>query len=829
VLKRFDYLSTVSGGGYVGSFLGALLRAPARRAEQSATPPSTPAEHAAHAAQGYELAQAVLASGDLGNAVLGDTEETAAPAAALAPWGAILHPVRWLRESGRYLAPTQIGDWLYAVSHYLRSLGAVHFVAAVVVLAAFTALIWVYHLFGWTATLASPLWVVAGLLGLAFTGLGLAYWWVPSPVTGQNQQNLAKWGKSVLIFSVALGIVLVAGLWMTHLEELKAPHQRLGYSLAIIVSVVVVASILALSQRGSNEESARRYLTVYLSNVLKIILGVVLIAIVDTLGRWLYQRPGDLTDYFLSMFATFATIGASLRFLQPKAGGGFLATLKRYLAPLALAVAMGLCVLIAAVYAMVAYAAYFGASGPRLPFEEHWRIPLPFYLLTGFAVLACIGLYFMPQFLNLSTFQKFYAARISRAYLGAANIQRLSQQDNGMMKHEAWVQESHPNDLWTIPQYFGVQEEGATSPGMHCYPLHLINVTLNEHKGGTSGIIQRDRKGVIVSLGPRGMVVHQRFYSWQSDSVTDDYSLLGAVSSLKIGDWAAISGASFSTGVGSETKLGFAMLAAIFNARLGYWWSVPPGMVEKTLAGNQTSSYLSRVSKLWGRLRASVFYNLLCEMTAGFRGRAGLLWYLSDGGHFENTGAYELIRRRVPFIVMSDNGADPQYQFGDWANLVRKIRIDFGAETRVLDQPERDPLLPVAVRPLFGVPRDFQAARAPQAVVTPGTEPETATGVTTRPCAMLAEVSFDGGGASLLLVIKPALIDGLPSDLVDYAQEHPRFPQEPTFDQFFDEAQWESYRKLGESIGRQVFQNVAWIDAWLSQAPQPTGGATPSA
>jgi hypothetical protein len=46
--------------------------------------------------------------------------------------------------------------------------------------------------------------------------------------------------------------------------------------------------------------------------------------------------------------------------------------------------------------------------------------------------------------------------------------------------------------------------------------------------------------------------------------------------------------------------------------------------------------------------------------------------------------------------------------------------------------------------------------------------------------------------------IKPRRLSGMPHDIAGYATENPAFPQQPTRDQFFDEEQWESYRKLGE-------------------------------
>ena len=58
---------------------------------------------------------------------------------------------------------------------------------------------------------------------------------------------------------------------------------------------------------------------------------------------------------------------------------------------------------------------------------------------------------------------------------------------------------------------------------------------------------------------------------------------------------------------------------------------------------------------------------------------------------------------------------------------------------------------------------------------------------------------------SLLLLIKPGITDDLPADLLNYQRANPDFPHQSTLDQFFDEAQWESYRKLGELIATRIF------------------------
>src|SRR5262249_52706860 len=128
-------------------------------------------------------------------------------------------------------------------------------------------------------------------------------------------------------------------------------------------------------------------------------------------------------------------------------------------------------------------------------------------------------------------------------------------------------------------------------------------------------------------------------------------------------------GAGVSPGMGHMSTLGFSILAWLVNARLGYWWIPAEKMSTQRRDG-----------------MLKTFDLVEQEISGGFYGQRGLRWNLSDGGHFENTAVYELLRRRAALIVCSDNGADPEYRFNDLQNLVRRARIDFGAEIEFLDE-----------------------------------------------------------------------------------------------------------------------------------------------
>ena len=797
ILRRFDYISTVSGGGYTGGFLGALLRAPAR---------ATRASSADAVRRGYALVESVLA-GDAGKPEL-EIDDDVVPGRRT-----IFHPIRWLREAGRYLAPTRSNDWLYAIGYYLRSLAAVHYVAAVALVVLFC--VWIAFL----RVIAphelgnrSPMWAAVAVTAFATAAVALAYWPTTWKRHGRDARFQSWVGNGQLVFFAAAGLGGAALMPERPIEVDGSSLRLLLLVLGVLCAVAFVILVLA-RWHAPQLERTRRRLTRWLTTCLFWTLVLALFAGVDTLARTVYRDEGGFAqELYSSALALLLLAGGALRAVQPDQGKGIALAFVRYASTIALLLALGICIGLATAYGMVVYAAHDPKSWSGLP--APLGVPLAAWLLTGFALVAIVGLFLTPAFLNLSTFHNLYAARVTRAFLGAANFARLGDQEAGMLRRAAWVQQTHPDDLWTLEEYYGLDpgNGGVRDAASACYPIHLVNMTLNEQRGGTSDITQRDRKGVCVTLGPAGMAVERQFHAWSraaADPVArgqgerasrrEGASLVEAVRDLKLGNWLAISGAAFSSGVGAQTRLGLAMIATLFNVRMGYWWE-PPVVLREQVA----PSLLERLK------RNSTFACLFAELTGGFWGRWSDRWYLSDGAHFENTGLYALIERRVGFIVACDNGADPRFEFRDWGNLVRKARIDLGASITVLEAAGLDRHLPASLRPHFGGLADFAAPanrRAPE-----------------QRCAMLARVTFDNApdAAPLtLLLLKPALVANLPGDLVDYAVRRDRFPHESTRDQFFDEEQWESYRALGRTIGGLVFAPPEGSDAWAPRGLMP--------
>jgi len=243
-------------------------------------------------------------------------------------------------------------------------------------------------------------------------------------------------------------------------------------------------------------------------------------------------------------------------------------------------------------------------------------------------------------------------------------------------------------------------------------------------------------------------------------------------------------------------------LIGLFNIRLGHWWwsGVDPGRRDGAKIYNPLRPWAS-ISN-WFSRRFSVQAHFLDELTARFHGPMRRNWYLSDGGHFENTGCYELLRRRIPMIVVIDDGADGEYRFEDFAQLVRKARLDFNATMREATADELKKL-DSSLSEVFGTFDQLRGKRDGADTDSPGRRWNDAH-------AALVVVEYtEPAERSLIVWIKPTLTKLVPEDVLHYALEHTEFPQEPTGDQYFDEAQWESYRRLGQYIGELVFGATA--------------------
>ncbi|MBZ5531317.1 MAG: hypothetical protein LAO20_07795 [Acidobacteriia bacterium] len=152
--------------------------------------------------------------------------------------------------------------------------------------------------------------------------------------------------------------------------------------------------------------------------------------------------------------------------------------------------------------------------------------------------------------------------------------------------------------------------------------------------------------------------------------------------------------------------------------------------------------------------------------------------YVSDGGHFENLGLYEMVMRRCKRIIVVDGSADPGFNLDDLGGAMRKIQIDLG--------------IPIEFRPLASFkPRPDKSDRH----------------------WFLGKVQYsavDGTAVEdgQLIYIKASLTGDEPEDVTQYAKTHSDFPHESTANQFFDESQFQGYVRLGEHVVERMVKDT---------------------
>ncbi|SEL85815.1 Choline dehydrogenase [Roseateles sp. YR242] len=765
-LRQVDMISSVSGGGYIGAFLGRLftqqsecVEDKAGRVEAILTTPSSP-------------------------------------------------EVWWLRKHANYIDSGSRTDLQSDVAIVLRNLAFVHvWIGALV-----------FGLFG-LARLLVDAWPEPYVPAWTFHGIGLSPWW-PLPVL-------------ILLLAV---VPTAAGYWFV----LKDPHEGRGVLLplwlwvALLGCAVFALGVPALLPWGGlalvllllawtaqevaswgipddDPERARRgpkraagtpaptppslIIRTRLSRALGSALfglGLTLAWVVlDSVSR--AAGEGDFTVTGWSMLV-LPPLLALLRGVAMQYLGGKPTPLlpSRPLAQqlLLASVAFGLLILLLFYLdAMVHWSFRWPDVGPWLVFST---------LLASLVVARIF------PFLNLSSLQAGYAQKLVRNFLGASNAARV---------HPPGVDAPVPINLADAGDDIDFD---AYRPQQHGGPLHLIGACVNDTVDRNSGRQLRDDKGLSLCVGPAGLSIGRRHHAlWKK--VEDERAELHRVpveplrvapdpnqfhvlarrdgkpvevERLKLGQWTAISGAAYTTGLGRGTTLAKSLLLGLLNIRIGYWWD--SGIAAGQRPGRFPPGLWRRIKSLPGvafRLQAA----LLDEWRAWFPGASSQLWYLSDGGHFDNTGVYELVRRRLPFIVAVDASQDEAYQFDDLALLTRQVRLDFNATIEWLCPAD----LQTAVPGWIAQRIDLGALGALSDLKRDGTH-----------YAAMARISYANqpGEASWLLLVKPSVGANIPTDVRYYAQTHAAFPNQSTANQFFDDDQWEAYRMLGQDAGLSVFR-----------------------
>jgi hypothetical protein len=392
--------------------------------------------------------------------------------------------------------------------------------------------------------------------------------------------------------------------------------------------------------------------------------------------------------------------------------------------------------------------------------------------------------------INEFSMHTFYRNRLSRCYLGAV-VPGRRQPDpftgfdgRGSAEYEGRVQTLPPFVTELLPANY-LRSSTTGEMGGYEGPFPIFCATLNLTTG--EDLATQERKGTSFAFTP----MYSGYSVGWTDGVNENVSFNGYVPTdsyaypkdkgqqrggIHVDSAVAISGAAANPNMGYNTNPALAFLMTLFNVRLGWWISNP------------------RRKDMWaaGKGRATPKFALLSlfQELFGAVGDDAAYVNLSDGGHFENMGLYELIRRRCRYIVVCDAEEDVDMSFGGMGMAITKCRADFGAEID-LD------LRPLRIDPETGYSKTHCVVgtiRYPPPWASVIDTPDKRTG-----CGCLDDDKADLF-SGVIVYMKSSLVGDEPPDLLAYQLKSPTFPQDSTANQWFTESKFEAYRRLGHHV-----------------------------
>ena len=396
------------------------------------------------------------------------------------------------------------------------------------------------------------------------------------------------------------------------------------------------------------------------------------------------------------------------------------------------------------------------------------------WLVASFAICAIVAFVASCR-VNVNEFSlnAMYANRLVRCYLGASR--RKQEGDfHGTPAHchgPVWdpnrVTGFDPHDDIDLkdlriggPPMPAAGRQDPAQVQNYWGPFPLINTALNLVAGDR--LAWQERRAESFLLSPLFCGCDSLGYR-----KTDQYAAgYAAEKPLTLGRCVAISGAAVSPNMGYYSSPAVAALLTFFNVRLG-WWLPNPAV----LGGPNDRAWKSPGPTF-------LLKWLAIELASATNSKRKYL-NISDGGHFENLGVYELVRRRCRLIIVSDAGANPTYECAELGMVIRKCRTDFGIDIEI-DTSQLKPL------------SDDRTSKWHCAIGT---------------------IRYDyvnpKAPVGTLVYIKPSLTGDESADVQNYARENPAFPHQSTLNQFYSESEFESYRQLGYHCLTEVLGDVA--------------------
>ena len=393
------------------------------------------------------------------------------------------------------------------------------------------------------------------------------------------------------------------------------------------------------------------------------------------------------------------------------------------------------------------------------------------WLVLGFIGVCGLVSVVMGVFVDVNNYSLhgMYRNRLIRAYLGASR-RKSERRPNWFTGFDANdnIQLSQLDENNELCEFSESKRVAALDRPIKLMPV--INTTLNLIQAKAQQLSWQERKAESYTMTPLHCGNFRSGYrssgSYGGVSGRLPFGIYDfhrdQIQAVSLGTAIAISGAAVSPNMGYISSPVLTFLLALWNLRLG-WWLGNPGP-----AGNATFELA----------RPQFATKLFLDEALGHTGDQHPYVYLSDGGHFENLGMYEMVLRRCHVIVAIDADADGEFSYSNLGNAIRKIRIDLGINIEFKEFP------------------DFRKRGVEKPTVY---------------CAV-GTIHYDdvddGAPDGRLIYVKPTIRGDEPADVLNYESAHSTFPHETTADQWFSESQFESYRALGRWEMAQILEGI---------------------
>jgi Patatin-like phospholipase len=670
VLERVDYLSTVSGGGYIGCSLTAALQAGSQQG-----------------AAAFPFASA-----------LKEDEPVA---------------LQHIRDYSNYLFPRGSKNFLRNASIYARGLAV-------------------------NAVLVAQFLLVASALTLLYYSLSTEI--LAHPIV----KFLNPFGWKHFFLSADLAVLLfVAGVVWGVVQSVHSSSAETeisgGWAKPVDGLILILIAVLFCELQP-----------------------FVLDALIDTSGGNFVTAS---VRWIGTISAVLAPVGAAMAFFANKLGeyvkstveaSGWMAWIKAY--ALKAAIFVGGLILPFGLWVIYLWITYWGlhASSPKCPCttpaspanaaSSIFAGPVSTALVyLAIASICCIVSLLMQP--NANSLHPLYRDRLAKAFL-------FRPRRTPPKRDEDLVDAFRPR----LSQITGLSG-----------PYHLINTALNVQSSKVAN--RRGRNADFFIFSPK-------FVGSKSTGYVATADLQMIAPALDLATAMAASGAAVSSNMGSQSIKPLTPTLALLNIRLGYWMR-NPAKLHLALEPKRRFDVigkLGRTRNLWAN------YYFLAEIFGRLSEQYKSV-YLTDGGHIENLGIYELLRRRCRVIIAVDAEADPQMAFGSFNTLERYALIDMGIRIDLPWEKIRDVSLKTGAT--INATGDAPKCEGPH-------------------CA-IGEIIYPGGHKGSLIYIKASLTGDENDYIFDYKKRYNDFPHETTLDQMFTEEQFEAYRALGFHAAHGLF------------------------